>query len=387
MAFFRSPDRLSGLHESLEGNLSYIGGSDLCAAFDNLGMRQWYERVAQPLFCRDPWDQFREARKAAAPRSECLRTLLDLFILDQAVSRSRLFASIGPSLTSWLHSRDVIRHVGDGKIQSNFCLLYCFGYYVFIDWPIETPSGRLVSVDTYLGSSSMDCVQSVLERQECGRSLEFGCGSGIVALPLARRSRFPVVVDIDPRATKLTRLNLCINDVRAEIVECDFGGAFSHRARFDFIIVNPPWRIVPPGVAYPNPTARVGLGSDGLGYVRKIFDVLPTLLAPEGEAIIRVDVPIRAHGSHVLQHQMDRLRRDDCSAELIHLGEIPVDCQAEISADTCSHLNFDSQNLKQCFLSYYSVLGICALEQVRLVIRKESSAIKAISSRFSSCRF
>jgi methylase of polypeptide subunit release factors len=180
-----------------------------------------------------------------------------------------------------------------------------------------------------------------------------------------------VAVDIDPLAIKLTNLNLSVNGLRAAIVQSDLTGSLSTSSRFDFVIVNPPWRIVPPGVAYPNPIARVGPGVNGLDYVRQILGILPRLLVPGGESVMRFDIPLDASGENPLCHEVEVLLGCGCSIDFTTLGEISVERQAEISADTCWHLNSEMPDLRQRFIDYYSFLKVSALSEVKCIVRNE----------------
>ncbi len=57
-----------------------------------------------------------------------------------------------------------------------------------------------------------------LPRKGRGGALDMGCGSGILALAVAKRWRVPVTaVDIDPEAVRVTRLNASINGIKTRI--------------------------------------------------------------------------------------------------------------------------------------------------------------------------
>lgn len=149
---------------------------------------------------------------------------------------------------------------------------------------------------------------------------------------------------------------------------------------YDNVIVNPPWRIVPPGVAYPNPTARVGSGSDGLDYVRSVLETLPMILAPKGKATVPFDLPIFDDGRDPLKKQLELLRSHGCIAELNVVSEISVERQAEISSDTCSNLNHPNIRLKQLFLDHYVQLQIASLLHVKCVVWNTGEKSRTSSS-------
>jgi methylase of polypeptide subunit release factors len=242
-------------------------------------------------------------------------------------------------------------------------------------------------VDTYLSGSSYDCALAVIERNPTCRALELGSGSGLIAVLLAKRSHSVTAVDIDPRAIKLTKLNFTVNGVDAAIVQSNLTSSLSPNVRFDFVIVNPPWRIVPPGVAYPNPTARVGPGDDGLDYVRQVLAILPGILAPKGEAVIRFDVPVYESGACTLRPETESLLASGLSMNLTILGEVSVAQQAKISADTCRYLNVDVEtpDLAQCFVDHYSSLGVSKLSQVFCAVRNDRAESAALGD-FATAR-
>jgi methylase of polypeptide subunit release factors len=70
--------------------------------------------------------------------------------------------------------------------------------------------------------------------------LEIGCGSGIITLFLAAKSRQVTAVDISPEAVENTRLNMATYGVQNVTVHQ--GDAFeSLDGRFDVVACNPPW--------------------------------------------------------------------------------------------------------------------------------------------------
>jgi len=74
------------------------------------------------------------------------------------------------------------------------------------------------------------------------RALDMGCGSGILAIAMAKRWRIPVVAsDIDPVSTAVTRENAEINGV-ARYVRCLHASGYDHpvvqAGRYDLIVSN-----------------------------------------------------------------------------------------------------------------------------------------------------
>jgi hypothetical protein len=136
-------------------------------------------------------------------------------------------------------------------------------------------------------------------------------------------------------------------------------------------VCNPPWRIVPPHIAYPNPTARVGRGPDGLDRVRMVLKSLPRLLAPGGSTILRFDAPTGSPGAKTIIDELGILTGTGFAFEKLLLSTLSVYDQAAISADTCSHLNAYRQDLAKYFIDHYNELGIISIEQLRYIIRRE----------------
>ncbi len=97
----------------------------------------------------------------------------------------------------------------------------------------SVPAGSvalLVDAATAFGTgehgSTNGCLQALdrlsrhlkLPRGGRGGALDMGCGSGILALAVAKRWRVPVTaVDIDPEAVRVTRINTAINGLQGRI--------------------------------------------------------------------------------------------------------------------------------------------------------------------------
>ena len=70
--------------------------------------------------------------------------------------------------------------------------------------------------------------------------LEIGCGSGIITLFLAAKSKHVTAVDISPDAIENTRINMDTYNV--ENVSLLLGNAFNRvEGRFEIVVSNPPW--------------------------------------------------------------------------------------------------------------------------------------------------
>lgn len=93
-------------------------------------------------------------------------------------------------------------------------------------------SGRQVDKATEL------LINSAIVKKE-GRILDLGCGYGPVGISLGKLFKAQVVMtDINKRAVKLAKMNLGLNNTRAEVVQ---GNLFENvEGKFDAIFLNPP---------------------------------------------------------------------------------------------------------------------------------------------------
>ena len=104
-----------------------------------------------------------------------------------------------------------------------------------------------VGPDHVLGiSAASTSLAQLTLREDVGRSLDLGTGSGVQALHLARHSREVVATDVNRRALRLAAFNADLNAVPAA-VDVREGSFFEPVAgeRFDLIATNPPFVISP----------------------------------------------------------------------------------------------------------------------------------------------
>ena len=123
-------------------------------------------------------------------------------------------------------------------------------------------------------------------KDEEGRALEIGTGSGIVGVYLAVRGSDVVVTDVNPHALRLASANARQNGVTIEAVRADiFEGICG---RFDTIVFNPPYLPTAPQDATGDRWlgASVNGGSDGLLFIRRFLAGLRDRLEPRGRAYI-----------------------------------------------------------------------------------------------------
>jgi hypothetical protein len=339
-------------------------------ALDALGFAEWFKVVAGSTYETDPWGAFKRVYQEVKAAPAELRIVVDLFVRGEAVEKHLLQSTIGEEVTLVLQNRGVLAQDTAGLIISSHCMLSCFDLYVLIEQPAITQSGRLVSQHTYLSSGSYDCAREIMSRRSLRRSLDWGSGTGILNMMLSQRSEQSIGIEIDPMAAQLSVLNLAINGLRASILQSDGVSCLRQSPGFDFIAVNPPWRLVPPGIAYPNPHARVGIGADGLDLVRQAFRTISSLLNAGGEAIVRFDLPRGIRTAEEIMERPECLVGPQFSLHAKSLGRISTEAQSEISADTCVSLNPNVPDLRSIFVDYYKQLGVLDLDRLMCVVRK-----------------
>lgn len=111
-----------------------------------------------------------------------------------------------------------------------------------------TALGNLLQFDTDAGVFSRDGLDTgshaLMEALPdlTGRVLDLGCGWGAVGVTI--KKRWPeidlVMTDVNQRAADLSKANLALNGVTAEVLQGD--GFENVTGSFDFVITNPPIR-------------------------------------------------------------------------------------------------------------------------------------------------
>lgn len=175
---------------------------------------------------------------------DALSTLVRLFLLGVEVDASVVAAALRPLELDTLAEAGVIGRGRNGIVASvALTPLRIRGTEIVVAH--DPPGGRPRRDEVIgVGPSSADLAAFTIE-QHSGRALDLGCGGGIQALLLARRSDEVVASDLNGRALGFCRFNGALNG--ALNIECRLGDRFEPIGddRFDLIVCNPPFVVSP----------------------------------------------------------------------------------------------------------------------------------------------
>ena len=117
-----------------------------------------------------------------------------------------------------------------------------------------------------------------LKVREGDLALDIGTGTGIIALLMARKARFVLGTDVNPKAVELARENAGINDIKN--VEFRISNLFENvEGKFDIITFNAPY--LPGEPEKPIDHALVG-GERGREVLDRFIDEARNYLKPKG---------------------------------------------------------------------------------------------------------
>lgn len=139
-----------------------------------------------------------------------------------------------------------------------------------------------------------------------GHGLDLCCGSGVIAVVLARECLLTVTaVDIVADALAVARSNCQRHGVldRVALVQADLASCFRDGQPFSLIVSNPPYiprdeieNGLEPEVARYEPRLALDGGRSGLAIINRICGELPSLLATGGDCFLEIG---EGQGDHV----------------------------------------------------------------------------------------
>ena len=189
------------------------------------------------------------ALRALSSRDDPLATLTRLWPLQRPVTRDAAERAL-TGLIEPLVDADVLARDGD-EVRA---LIDIRPYAADDDtiWIVSDLTPNLDTVTTpirsdfVLGvSSASSSLAQLTVRDPVGTALDLGTGCGVQSVHLARHVHRIVATDLNPRALRLARATLDLNQVQAELRH---GSLYEPVAgeRFDLVVSNPPYVMSPP---------------------------------------------------------------------------------------------------------------------------------------------
>jgi release factor glutamine methyltransferase len=146
------------------------------------------------------------------------------------------------------------------------------------------------------GRADLPVGQGESQNQAQKTALDFGTGSGCIAIALAAKSPSAKIIalDISPEALTIAKQNAEANKVtnRIEFLNGDGFAALASEAPFDLIISNPPYipsaeiATLDPEVRDFDPRGALDGGPDGLDFYRRFATETQDFLKPDGKIMI-----------------------------------------------------------------------------------------------------
>lgn len=158
------------------------------------------------------------------------------------------------------------------------------------------------------------------------RVLELCLGSGVNSLFAADVAREVTGIDINPRALAFARFNeaLCPAPRRLRMHAGSLFEPLADDARFDTILVNPPFELVPEDETW---FLHSDGGEDGLDVMRAILADVPARLTPDGRLQVITWSPATTHGPLLVDAIRDALPTHRVSVH--QLDASPLDAHLE----------------------------------------------------------
>lgn len=222
-------------------------------------------------------------------RNHHLRRLRDpagaamrMFFFSDPVTEIEARGALGDRLEPLL-TAGFVRRLPDGSVVSPFVLAMLDDLLVLSD---DLALGGEAVMG--FGDGTIELCRAAFSERLEGAVLDLGCGSGTVALALARSASRVVATDINPRALDLARLNATLNGLSG--VDVRGGDLFAPVAGEQFVLMasQPPFVPRPEGAESATFLYGGQVGDElALSLLR---DLVPRLAVP-GRAVLRVDWP------------------------------------------------------------------------------------------------
>lgn len=214
-----------------------------------------------------------------------LAVLVQLFLNDITIAGDTACAALGDAEVAALEASRLVQAV-DGGLRPTFRLTPVDGLLIASDRHALHADG---CADFVVGPAPVSrTFADLLVRGPVARSLDLGCGSGLLGLQAAAWSQEVVAADINPRAIAFVEFNAELNDLPQ--VCGAVGDLFAPVGgqRFDRIVCNPPFVI--------SPSAEFVYRDGGTAICRRIIDHAPEHLNPGGYLQMLCNWPEPANG-------------------------------------------------------------------------------------------
>jgi len=170
------------------------------------------------------------------------------------------------------------------------CEFWSLPFYVTPDVLIPRPETEFL-IDRVLALAKNSNITS-------GKILDLCCGSGVIAIVLARETGEKIVaIDISAGALRVAKLNGSCHDVISSVdfIQADLFSALLMKRKFSLVVANPPYvssfeidNNLQPEVAWFEPHLALDGGERGMEIINKIRRFLPFVLKRRGEVFMEI---------------------------------------------------------------------------------------------------
>jgi SAM-dependent methyltransferase len=168
------------------------------------------------------------------------------------------------------------------ELRANLALLPVMGLLIASDRVDEAGAEAVVMIDL----SALNLARSLPPRME-GKSLDVGCGAGLLALLSRRAGADAMGSDVDRRALEAAALNAALNDLQPRWFVSDLMKQVPS-AQFDFISFNAPLARAPLANADPAAPSTYYTSERGESLTLEFLAELPSRL--RGEALVQAQL-------------------------------------------------------------------------------------------------
>ncbi|GAB3837370.1 methyltransferase [Dactylosporangium cerinum] len=184
-------------------------------------------------------------------------------------------------IVTLMHAAGVLRRDGDVWRSMVRCSTYGGELFFHSAFPPSAPDAVFFGPDTHRTADVTVAHLRALQRQP-RRVVDVGCGSGAVAVTVAKHAPEAevVAVDINPAAVRFARINAALAGTqRVDVRHSDLLDGVD--GNFDLIVSNPPFMIDPEGRTY-----RDGGGPHGHDLPLSILEAAVQRLAAGGSLVL-----------------------------------------------------------------------------------------------------